>query len=444
MLAKLAGLLLAGLSLSVQALPSIATWQTSNGARVLFVEARELPIVDVSVIFDAAAARDGGRAGLARLTNALLSEGAAGLSADAIAEHFAALGANFGTAAQRDMASIELRSLSDPATLGAASGLAADVIARPDFPADALERVRAQMLVALRQVEQSPDDLAERELFRALYGDHPYGSPPEGTVAGVSSLTRDDVRAFHARYYAGRNAVVSIVGDLDRAGAEQLAERLVGRLPVGEPAAPLPPVKRVAAAETVTRAYPSTQTHLRIGDATVTRADPDYFPLFVGNHALGGSGLVSLLAEEVREQRGLSYSVYSALAPMRAPGPFFVGLQTRNEQADEALTVALGTLRRFVEAGPTAEQLEAAQRNLTGGFALRLDSNKKVLSQLGVIGFYGLPLDYLATYTDKVRAVTRESVREAFRRHVDPDRLVTVLVGQPAGNGVGGAPAAAP
>lgn len=444
MSARLAVLLLAAVSLSAQALPTISVWQTSNGARVLFVEARELPIVDASVIFDAAGARDGGRAGLARLTNALLSEGAAGLSADAIAERFAGLGASFGTASQRDMASVELRTLSDAPTLGAALELAAAVVTRPDFPADAVERVRAQMLVALQQVEQSPDDLAEREFFRVLYGEHPYASPPEGTVAAVTALTREDVRAFHARYYVGRNAVVSIVGDLDRAGAERLAETLVGGLPAGEPAPPLPPVKRLAAPDTVKREYPSTQTHLRIGDATVTRADPDYFALYVGNHALGGSGLVSLLAEEVREKRGLSYSVYSALAPMRAPGPFFVGLQTRNEQAGEALSVALGTLRRFIQEGPTERELDAAQRNITGGFALRLDSNKKVLGQIASIGFYGLPLDYLATFTDKVRAVTRESVRDAFRRHVDPERLLTVLVGKSVTAGVASVPAAGP
>ncbi len=167
-LALLALVALAALSLSVQALPTITSWRTANGARVLFVEARELPIVDVSVLFDAAGSRDGDRPGLARLTNGLLAEGAGGLSADAIAERFAALGANFATASQRDMASAELRTLSDAPTLEAALELAANVVTRPDFAADAFERVRAQMLVALRQVEQSPDDRVEREFFRAL------------------------------------------------------------------------------------------------------------------------------------------------------------------------------------------------------------------------------------------------------------------------------------
>ena len=436
MSARPVALLLACLTLPAQALPTISTWQTGNGARVLFVEARELPIVDASVVFDAAAAHDGDRPGLARLVSGLLAEGADGLSADAIAERFAELGASFGSTSLRDMASVDLRSLSDRATLTAALGLASRILARPDFPEDALERVREQMLVALQQVEQSPDDLAEREFFRAVYGRHPYASPPEGTVASVRALTREDVRAFYGRYYTARNAVVAIVGDLDRAGAERVAETLVGALSRGEPAAALPPVTPLAAAETVALEHPSTQTHLRLGQAALTRADPDYFPLYVGNHALGGSGLVSLLAEEVREKRGLSYSVYSALAPMRAKGPFFVGLQTRNEQAAQALDVALDTLRRFVKEGPTEQELEAAKRNITGGFALRVDSNKKVLAQIASIGFYGLPLDYLATFTARVDAVTRDAVRDAFQRHIDLDRLLTVLVGRPGAAGV--------
>ena len=432
--------LLAVLALPAQALPAISSWQTSNGARVLFVEARELPIVDVSVVFDAAAARDGDRPGLARLTNGLLAEGADGLSADDIAQRFAELGAGFGNQSLRDMASVDLRSLSDRETFAAALGLTARVLSRPDFPEDALERVRQQMLVALQQVEQSPDDLSEREFFRALYGTHPYASSPEGTVASVSRLTREEARAFYDRYYVARNAVVAIVGDLDRAEAGRVAEMLVGALPAGEPAPPLPPVTPLPADKTVGLEHPSTQTHIRVGEAALTRADPDYFPLYVGNHALGGGGLVSLLAEEVREKRGLSYSVYSALVPMRAKGPFFVGLQTRNEQAPEALQVALDTLRRFVKEGPTEKELEAAKRNITGGFALRVDSNKKVLGQIASIGYYGLPLDYLTTFTARVDAVTREAVRDAFVRHVDLDRLLTVLVGKPGDAGIASAP----
>ena len=436
MLARLFAVLLSVIALPAWAVPPVTTWQTANGARVVFVETRELPIVDVSVVFDAASARDGSRPGLARLTSALLAEGAAGLSADAIAERFAAIGAQFATDSLRDMASIGLRSLSESATLDAAVDLATKILTRPDFPADAIERVRRQMLVALQQVEQSPDDLVEREFYRLLYGDHPYASPPEGTAAAVAALTREDVREFWGRYYVGRNAVVAIVGDLDRAKAERLATSLVGALPAGEPASPLPAVQSLGAARRVNLEHPSTQTHLRLGEAAISRTDPDYFPLYVGNHALGGSGLVSALAEEVREKRGLSYSVYSTLSPMRMEGPFYVGLQTRNDQTGEAVGVALETLRRFVRDGPTEQELDAAKRNITGGFALRLDSNKKILGQIAAIAFYGLPLDYLATFSDQVNAVTVESVGVAFRRHIDLDRLLTVTVGQPSGDGL--------
>jgi zinc protease len=159
------------------------------------------------------------------------------------------------------------------------------------------------------------------------------------------------------------------------------------------------------------------------------RKDPDFFPLYVGNHILGGSGLVSQLYEEVREKRGLSYSVYSAFIPMQKKGPFILGLQTRNDQLEEALGVLRETLQRFHDQGPTDKELVAAKKNITGGFALRIDSNSKIIEYLAVIGFYGLPLDYLETFNDKVMAVTREQIRDAFQRRVHPDVMATVIVG---------------
>jgi len=149
----------------------------------------------------------------------------------------------------------------------------------------------------------------------------------------------------------------------------------------------------------------------------------------VGNHILGGSGLVSLLSEEVREKRGLSYSVYSYFLPMSERGPFLLGLQTKNDQADEAREVMMETLRRFRDEGPTEKELAAAIKNITGGFPLRIASNSQIVRYLAVIGFYGLPLDYLDRFNERVSAVTAEQIRDAFRRRVDPDRLATVIVG---------------
>ncbi|HEY9198412.1 MAG TPA: pitrilysin family protein, partial [Gammaproteobacteria bacterium] len=220
-----------------------------------------------------------------------------------------------------------------------------------------------------------------------------------------------------------------IVGAVDRAAAERLASEAVRALPAGEPAPALPDVADPAHAREQRIAHPSSQTHIQLGQPGMTRDDPDYFPLYVGNYVLGGGGLVSRLSEEVREKRGLSYSVYSYFMPMAERGPFTLGLQTRNDQSAEALTVLRETLAKFVADGPTEKELKAAKDNITGGQALRIDSNRKILEYLAVIGFYQLPLDYLETFNGKVEAVTLEQVRDAFKRRVQPERMLTVLVG---------------
>jgi zinc protease len=182
--------------------------------------------------------------------------------------------------------------------------------------------------------------------------------------------------------------------------------------------------------------FPSSQTHIYIGQPGMARHDPDYFALYVGNHVLGGSGLVSILGEEVRNKRGLSYSVYSYFVPMRAPGPFLMSAQTKNDQATEALTVMRDTLRRYRLEGPTPEELDAAKRNITGGFPLDIASNRKIVQYIAMMGFYDYPLDWLDTLVPKVEAVTMEQVRDAFARRLQPDRLAAVVVG---GAGAAGA-----
>jgi len=303
------------------------------------------------------------------------------------------------------------------------------VLSQPDFNPQDIDRERERTLVALRQSEQQPDDIAEYHYFKALYGQHPYASRPIGTEASLKRITRGDIKAFHDNYYVAANATIAIVGDIDRPGAERLARRLSAALPAGKPAAPLPVVEPLTKASEEHVFHPSTQTHVMMGAPGISRTDPDFFPLYVGNYILGGGGLVSRLNEEIREKRGLSYSVSSAFLPMAQAGPFTLGLQTRNDQLDEALRVLRETLQRFHDQGPTEKELVAAKKNITGGFALRIDSNSKIVEYLAVIGFYGLPLDYLETFNDKVMAVTREQVRDAFRRRVHPDLMATVIVG---------------
>lgn len=418
-----------GLSAPVAATPNIETWRTDAGAKVLYAAAPDLPMVDVRIAFDAGSARDGDQPGLASMTANMLTEGAGGLDADTIAERVEAVGAELSTGAGRDMAYASLRSLTAPDSLGTAVEILTKVLAAPQFPQADLERVRANTLVGLRQQEQDPGTVASRALYHAVYGGHPYATATDGNRDSVAAIIRDDLVRFHRRYYTAPNATIAIVGALDRAQAEVLAELLTAGLPAGEPPAPLPPVTDLERGRVERIAFPSSQTHLYIGQPGMRRGDPDYFPLYVGNHILGGGGLVSILMDEVRERRGLSYSAFSYFAPMAERGPMIMGLQTKNAQADEAQQVMLETLERFIREGPSAQELDAATKNITGGFPLRIASNSNIVQYLSVIGFYDLPLDYLDRFTERVRAVSAEQIRDAYRRRVHPDRLVVVMVG---------------
>jgi zinc protease len=220
------------------------------------------------------------------------------------------------------------------------------------------------------------------------------------------------------------------VGDVARERAAQIAEELTRELPRATVAPQgLPPVTPLTAAVEREIEHSSAQAHILIGQPGVARNDPDYFPLWVGNYVLGGGGFSSRLSEEVRQKRGLSYTVYSYFLPYQQPGPFQIGLQTRGDQAREALAVVRQVLREFVASGPTERELEGAKQNIIGGFALRIDSNRKLHDYVRVIGFYDLPLDYLDTFTAKVDAVTVDQIREAFSRRIQPDLMVTVMVG---------------
>src|SRR5690606_13604267 len=328
-----------------------------------------------------------------------------------------------------DAASVNLRSLMEEDKLEVALANFRRVLVEPDFPEQALERQRKRFLIGIQHKQQSPGAIAGDAFMKAVYGDHPYGHPAEGTAESVQRFTREAVVDFHRRHYVAANAIIVMVGDLDRAKAAGLAEGLAEALPEGA-APPPPPAAPSAPAEREVRInHPSTQMHILMGQPGMRVNDPDCFPLSVGNHVLGGSGLVSRLFQEIRNERGLSCSTYSCFPPRRVAGPFTAGLQTRAGQAEEALKVLRGEIARFIEEGPTATELEAAKKNITGGFPLRLDRNSDILGYTALIAFYGLPLDFLDTYTAKVEAVTAEQIRDAFRRRLDLDRMATVMVG---------------
>jgi zinc protease len=423
-------IILLAVSAASFAVPKIQHWTLGNGARVYFVPAQELPMLQIRVAFDAGSSRDpAGKAGLARLTGAMLDEGAGDMSANDIALQLESLGAELGAGVDRDMAAINLRSLSDSELLNPALDLFAKILAVPSFPEASLERHRAQALVAMQKEAQSPGAVADKTFYRELYGNHPYAHNPLGTEGSIKNITRDDLLQFHRSYFVGANAWIVIVGDASKRQVRKIAERIVGKLPAGKPVAPLPAVNPLYAAKPKQIDFPATQTHIIIGQPGLPRGDPDYFPLYVGNYILGGGGLISRLSVEVREKKGYSYSVYSYFYPLRKTGPMIVGLQTKNTQRDAALKLVNKVISDFVAWGPTQEELEAAKKHITGSFPLRLDSNGKIAENLSVIGFYGLPLTYLDEFIPNVEAVTVEQIRTAFRQRVHPENMLTVTVG---------------
>ncbi len=419
---------------SVQASPDIEYWTTSKGTDVYYVHAPELPMVDIQVLFDAGSTRDGDSLGIAMLTNSLLADGANGEDADMISNGFESLGAIYASDVGYDSASLQLRSLTENDLLTKAIKNFKKVISLPDFPEDALERKRSQMLIAIKAKEQSPAAIAKDTFMSAIYQSHPYGQPSDGNEVSIKAITRKDVVSFYNKFYTAKNSMIAIVGAIDRKSAEEISEDIVNALQDGEKVSLLSKVKDLDDSKNIFIEYPSTQTHILVGQPGVKRGDADYFPLYVGNHILGGGGMVSRLFEEVREKRGLSYSVYSYFNPMLFKGPFIAGLQTKTDQSDEAISVVLENIKNYIELGPTEEELISAKKNIIGGFPLRADSNSKILNYLVVIGYYKLPLDYLRTFNANVEAVTIEHIKDAFKRRLTVDKLVTVKVGASTNN----------
>jgi len=417
-------------STNVFAVPRIQHWTLKNGARVYFVQSRAVPMLDVNVTFDAGSARDPRPLpGLAMITNSMLGQGAANLDTDQIARGFDDVGAAEGASSDRDMAGLSLETLSEPKMRDRAVKLFAMILAQPTFPEASFQRKVRQALLGLKLSQQSLQSVADKHFMALMYGQYPYAHDPAGTAPGIHAMRRKDLIAFYHQYYVGRNAVVAIVGDVDRATAGHIADAIAGGLPKGARAPELAAVSPLPHAVVDHVDYPSVQSQILLGQPGIARNDPDYFPLLVGNYILGGDPLESRLAEEIRQKHGLSYTSYSYFYPMKARGPFVVSVLTRNAQSQDALRLAQRTLAQFVAQGPTAKELADAKRYMTGSFPLRIDSDGKLAAYLSAIGFYRLPLDYLNRFIPAVNAVTQSQIRAAFHQHVHPDRLVTLVVG---------------
>ncbi len=425
-------IVLALLFTNVQAAPlQIQTWHTSKGAKVMYVYAPEIPMVDLQISFDAGSARDGKQWGLANMTAAMLSAGTQYHTENAISDAFNRYGAAFGQEVDRDMATFSLRTLTRKENYQASVQLFSEVLGFPTFPQAVFQREQSNLLEALKQKKVKPSVIASETFWQSLYGNHPYAHPVSGTEQTVKVLTPKQLKQFYQRYYNAKNATISIVGAVNIVEAKRLAEKVTQHLPQGLKPAPIPEVMAANQAQTEVRDFPSSQTYYYLGQIAVKRGDPDYYALFLGNHLLGGSGFASMLMQSVREERGLVYSVYSYFAPMKQPGPFVIGLSTKNASAKEADKVVQETLKAFMKGEFTEAKLQAIKDNLIGGFPLRFDSNKKIVGYLSMIGFYNLPTDYLQTFPKKIAALSKEDVLAAWQKHIHPDKMVKVMVGQP-------------
>jgi zinc protease len=414
----------------------IEHWTHASGARVYLVPSPSIPMLDVQVDFDGGSRREPARqAGLASATAGLLSDGVAArdgqpaLDENQLSEAWVDLGAQFGAQAGTDRFSVSLRTLTEPDLLEKAVALAARQLAAPAWPERVWQRDRERMLASLREAETRPGTHAGRAFAQAVYGKHPYGQ--ETAADTLKAIGIADMQAFYRRHVVACRAQVTMVGAIDRARADRIVGQLMAAVqPHG--CTQLPEVPEVAA---LTRAvderlpFDAAQAQVLIGQPGIARDDPDFFPLFVGNYILGGGGFVSRLTTEVREKRGLSYSVYSYFAPGRHAGAFQIGLTTRPDQAAQAVDVSREVVRNFVAQGPTDAELQAAKDFLINGFALRIDSNRKLLDNVANIAWNGLPLDYLDTWTNQVRRVSVADIKRAFARAIQPDRMVTVVVG---------------
>ena len=420
-------------ALNSNAAVKIQQWQTSTGSEVYFVENHDLPIVDLSVNFAAGSAHDTAeKSGVAGITKYMMTLGADGMTDEVIANKMADIGAILSGDFDADRAGFKLRTLSSAREQTLALDVFIKVLQKPDFPEAVLTSEKARIISGLQEAETQPESISNKAFMKAMYGSHPYSLDESGEVDTVAKIKREDLQNFYSQYYGAKGAVIAMIGDLTREQANKIAENISSGLPKSVAIAPIPPVAYPTKAIEQRIVHPASQSHILLGYPGIKRGDPDLLPLYVGNYILGGGGFVSRLTEEVREERGLVYSVYSYFMPMAELGPFQIGLQTKKDQADDALKLVRETLDKFLKDGVTESELKAAKANIIGGFPMRIDSNGKILDYLAVIGFYKLPLSYLDDYNAKVASVTTAQIKEAFNRRLKADNFVTIIVGDAA------------
>ena len=428
-----AALFTALLALPVSAEIKIEEVTTEGGITAWLVEDHAIPFAALEIRFRGGASLDAsGKRGATYLMTALLQEGAGDLDARAYARELEALAASFSYDASDDSIAISARFLSE--NRDAALALLRETIHQPRFDPDSIERVRAQVLSGLASDAKDPNDIAGNAMARIAYGDHPYGSNEKGTIESVSALDRDDLLDAHRAVFARDRLYVGAVGDITAEELGDVLDALLGDL--HETGAPIPGPAQVnlSGGETVVD-FQTPQSVALFAQRGIERDDDDFFAAFVMNQILGAGGFESRLMTEVREKRGLTYGVYSYLAPRDLAAVYLGSVSSSNDRIAEAIEVIRGEWQRLRDDGVTQKELDDAKRYLTGAYPLRFDGNGRIASIMVQMQMQDLPIDYIATRNDKVDAVTLDDVNRVAGELLDPENLHFVVVGQPEGLG---------
>ena len=405
--------------------------RSQKGITAWLVEDHTVPVIAMNYAFKGGGAADPqGKYGLASFLSAMLDEGAGEMDSQAFQARMEELAFSMSHSAGQDWFSGSFKTLSR--NRDESFRMLALALNRPRFDAKPLERIRKQLIVALRSEMQDPDHLAWLGFKRALFGDHPYARDPSGREEDLKRITAEDLRGLHRRLFARSGLIVTVAGDIDAETLAKVLDEVFGDLPrtSGMPQTPKPAISAAGTRQVIDRAMP--QTIIYTGHEGLLRSDPDFIPAYVVNHILGGGGFGSRLNEVVREKNGLAYSVYSALFAYDRAGVFFAYASTRNEQAMRALKLMRAEIQRMAREGPTEKELEEARRYLIGSWPLRFDSNARIASMLLAIRRDGLGIDYLKKRNELIRAVTIQEARRVAKRLLKPGALKTVLLGRPA------------
>lgn len=403
-----------------------------SGVEAWHVESDVVPLIAVAFIFEGGSAHDPeGKPGVAQMLARLLDEGAGEYNSDAFQERLAGRAIELSFNAGNDAIGGSLKTLVKHAD--EAFELLRLALAEPRFDQDAIERVRAQTIAGLRYQQNDPGVMATRRFFEEGFAGHPYGRPTSGTPESVAAITRDDLATMHRAVISRGHVKVAVVGAIDSDHLSRLLDKVFGSLPETKL---LPSIEPVTLGRTGSRFVVDLdvpQSVIRFGTQGIAWRDPGFIPAYVLNHILGGGAFTSRLFQEVREKRGLAYSVGTSLVSYRAAAMTWGYTATKNERVGEALQVIAEEMARLKEDGPSDEELQKAKDYLTGSYALGFDTSTKIAHTLVQIAFEGLGLDYIGHRNALVGAVTQADIRSAAERILGDGRMLTVIAGRPTG-----------